>query len=430
MDINRQALVKNLLAGLLIGGGITAPLLLGRHLMHMKDRAARTNDWKDNRIKVTIDDPGLHKNQSKGGGDNAVSAALSFLALLLGGAGGAALANKGYHSFRKNQLNRELGQAQNRYITLAQNEGKLRSGLSLAELEKHASSDFSMLSKVMATPMVFSALVALASGIVTNRLLEQQFPQPVPAGKNQPKELDLEIRRTASSNAPQKQLSVSDNEMLMKHSLTKKASSLNDLVYAVAEGRGPALRESVLDTGWDTTFEMCKNASAYHVPNWRKNLAIHAIACDPVLAPGAATLGAAEYYDSAEGFCKVASWVEDEDLCDDLADFHDLYGTHLRTQVFTPILSEEGLQKSAAVSGAVKARAGRLLPTVLVAELAMRKLEQGKERDKAEISESDEKRPDLVLSSEDVETLKQVLGPDFEKDLLYGDPVQEPTGER
>ena len=120
-----------------------------------------------------------------------------------------------------------------------------------------------------------------------------------------------------AKNAPKKIASESEIgpdeiEGLLRHHLesTKRAaaSGFEDLVAAVAQGRGQIVEDNIDDL--DTLFDMVKGASLEHTDPWKRNLAITWLSTDPEISETIAPVLAAEFADAYPGLFKMAANVE------------------------------------------------------------------------------------------------------------------------
>lgn len=394
MNINKEALLKHLLAGLLVGGGAGSAIMLGRQLSSLNKRVKEQTSTArdDDTIKLTLKQPdGLEKMAS---GDS-LSAAASYLALLAGAAAGFQGVKKLSESYRKKQLQREIDKAQQLYMTLGQDQLALKRGKPPEfGVVKTASAEHNAFARVAGVPLALGGLIALASAVLTNKFLNEQYPRPLDPASTRPKELDLRITRAPDT--------VEATEILTKQAMVHPLSTVSDVVYAVAQGRGEELREAVDTYGWDHAFNLTKNASHNKVSNLDKNLAVVALASDPLLQPGIAKLAAAEYADMSPGFTKLAQYIE-PDIAEDLQNIACTFNMHVRSKTFEP------LSKSAGQG--IRILGDRWLPRVVVADAAMEALEERRKAQKFKPEEeAKEDVATLKLSEEDLQVLEALYG--------------------
>lgn len=443
MNVDEKILLKHLVGGLLTGGGVASAVMLGRHLAALQRRAKqqRYSDRDDDTVTLVVPErgnPAIQKRASANKnrtGDNAVSAALNYLAIILGGAGGYIATERLYNNYRKKSLQKEIDQAQRVYMDLSQDKRVLSRGgnPSYGQIEKHAAAEFSTASNVLGVPLALGALLALASGVVTNKILEKQFPKPTDPAKTRPSTLDVRIERAVrgvDTSVPAIDVEVVEpstesSEALMRQSLAKTASVVTDLVCMVASGRGYELKQAVEDYGWEHAAELCKRANTDKGPAaWKKHLAISALAHDPILSPGVTFIAAAENLEDSPGMVKVAAYV-DEEFSNDLVNLYEATNAHTRESAFRDLIP---LNKKAAVSAALSTSANAWMPKVIIADVALRRLAQ----EANEGSEEDLSTPitSLKLTDEDIALLREVYGIDIIDEVVNAEglPPEQQTG--
>lgn len=415
-NINQEALVKHLIAGLLAGGGVGSALVLGRQLsgLHRKAKSQTSSARNDDTVQLVLrdGDGGLSKTAS---GDSA-SAAASYLALLAGTAAGFLGVKRMSELHRKKQLQKEIDRAQQLYLDLGKDQLALKRGGSPVHggVVKQAGTEHNMFAQVAGVPLALGALLALSSAVATNRILKDQFPKPKSPSKSRPKDLDLRVERMTPGTE--------STEYLAKQAMAHSNSTVADLVYAVASGRGNELRNAVEHQGWDHAFNLTKHASRRKVSRLNKNLALAALSHDPMLSPGFTKLAAAEYADMAEGFVKIAGFIDPE-VEDDLLAIGETFNQHTRTKNFEKAFPT--LTKSAA--GGLGLVTDRWLPRVIVADAAVDMVGKNLDERKAELEEEAEEDPEEVatlrLSDEDIDVLNKIYGGDLSQPAA-GEPVE------
>jgi hypothetical protein len=137
------------------------------------------------------------------------------------------------------------------------------------------------------------------------------------------------------------------------------ASGLADLVCAVAQGRGPEIKELLTEYAGtpgavNFMFDTVKGASLVKTSALNKNLAITWLMTDPILSTVVEPLSAAEYYGWVP-HCKVASFIDPE-WQDDLVALTEGVVQETRRAMYAPLIDAmpEGLRKMASSLGPLR----------------------------------------------------------------------------
>lgn len=313
---------KERIARYLIGGaalGTTTGIATGliNHLKSLNTQAARKDDTSgdddilylnvpkkkgipgDQQEKLASDEPETPSHLGN---------TLALAGLPLAALGSHALVQKLYANYKKKQLQAELDSAQNMYIDELAKSASGQSGMGLATTVTHA------------LPAA-ALLVALASGVLTNKTLDKQFPQAKSPMSNRPKR--LVVRETPYDEEGMiKEQSINDDayEGLLRTVLelpdSASKSGLGDLVKAAAAGRTEEiLRSSDVDP--DLTFDLVKGASS--TCQVKTDLAIGWLIRDPETAEFVKLSAALEFFENKTGaaLCAFARQLPEE-LHDDL----------------------------------------------------------------------------------------------------------------
>ena len=233
--------------------------------------------------------------------DNMWNAAAAILAAVSGGTLGIAAVKKLQESFRKKELQQMIDRNQNMILRTKQDERLIRVGEDpLHGVIKDATSwldEYSVPSKGFGAAATVTLLTALASAVLANKVLKQQFPAAKPAKKP----LMVRIEGT-QPNAM---------EGALRMSMEKEASDTRALVDAYASGQRAGLLSTLEQAGVDAMLDLAKSASA-EPSEFKRTLACHLISRDPLFHDIAATLTASELADANPVMFKVASHIPAE----------------------------------------------------------------------------------------------------------------------
>jgi hypothetical protein len=237
-----QVLAHWLASGAALGGGT----MMAAKLLHY------LNESDPDKLKEEDDDTlYVYKkangdNDSEDDGDGTMGYALGVPGSIAAALGTAWLVNQLYNKMRKDEAQKELDEAQRMFIRA--------SGMTpVDEFKKKASNDLasgevSNFAKLKGSMIALPLLVALTTGIVSNAILESQFPlekkKPSP-----PRRIELIDEEDAKRMQAVEKLAsaVDDNakELLIRTlHLTKSAScDISNLVAAIAEMAPKCLRK-------------------------------------------------------------------------------------------------------------------------------------------------------------------------------------------
>jgi len=293
--------------------------------------------------------------------DNGTNKFLNLALGITGVVGGYAGVRKMYKSIKERQLQDELDDAQVAYITGLHTKRE-------DQKTKYASFDKEALtgtgdSGSTASAGVLSALamLALASGVISYKTLDESFPARRKTGEKpiggkpikafRPKEVKILGRRNKVIDAVDTETGgntqVEELENLIRTTAAdpgvSKAAGFDDLISAVADNRGAEIKEG-LSIGIDHVFDLVKGAAKKEIPIVNKELAICAIARDPMLKAAFGPVFASEYAHMSPSFFDAAAALSEEEknnLCKVAAGFNATYRKKVIPQY------DEHIEKSA-----------------------------------------------------------------------------------
>jgi hypothetical protein len=258
-----KELIKNyLIGGAALGGSGALLTSLVNYINTLKQQVPSDEERED--------DETLYLNVGKSANDN--SGAIDFSAggmALTGGLlstlGTYALVRKMYQNIKRKQLQEELDQAQQAFLSDAQQEANAKTAaagkpMDLAELG-------------WSGPVSLALLSAIASGALTNKALDKTFPRVKKPKDSSPKR--IVIRKTPKKDEEEEEKAAYDKvaaadqaddalEFLVHMCMGSKSASqseLVDIVHATAQGRGPELISNILEYGFDSAMDTIKGAS-------------------------------------------------------------------------------------------------------------------------------------------------------------------------
>lgn len=327
-----KELIKNyLIGGAALGGSGALLTSLVNYINTLKQQVPADKDKEDDdTLYLNVD---KSANESAGATDLAAGG-LALTGGLLSTLGTYALVRKMYQNIKRKQLQEELDQAQQSFLTDAQQEADAKSAaagkpMGLAELAWSA-------------PTAFTLLSAIAAGALTNKALDKTFPRVKKPKDSSPKrivirknpkeeeEKDKEEEKVASVEQADDAL-----EFLMHLCMGSKSASQSDLVdivYATAQGRGPELISNILEYGFDSAMDTIKGASEIAITPVQKQCAISYCVKNSALNPVVTLLAAAEYNDMAPKFTKIAS-LQNEDCLETLVKIAGTIGAINRAEM-------------------------------------------------------------------------------------------------
>jgi hypothetical protein len=300
------------LAHYLIGGGAvgaSAALLtsLVNHFKTLNSSAERAADTSgdDDTLYVNL------KPRAKSAGQAAAIASS-----LVGAPVVYALIRKAYEKQKRMALQEELDQAQNSYLDTMVPGAKQAGILGLAD-------------KVFAAPAVATLLAMVGSGVLTDRILDKNFPAPKAPNSLRPRRLVLRDAPPAKVEEDEEQEKVAADaaEGLLASVLavpeSAQASGLGDLVKAAAAGRTEEILQAS-DEGFETMMALTKSAGVETFTELQRDLATGWLVREPELAPVVKLAAAIEFAGTFPLAMTLAREVPDE-MKDDMVKFAALF---------------------------------------------------------------------------------------------------------
>lgn len=315
-DIDWSLVLKMLAGGALTGGGLAAATSAFRHIDSLQHKVKRQQD-------TSQDDDILYLNlPPKKASANAATFATGGLAGILGTYLAYNLVRGQVQKMRKKELQKELDQSQQVY---------------LGGLTKQAS-QFPVVSKVVGTGYLAALMAALGSAVITNRVLQKQFPAIKPPNRDKPRKIVLRTgKEEAAVEAPDKVTPDMVEGMMHTHLQQTKAASESgfaDLVAAAAQGRC----NEIYNNSWDLDlmFDTVKGARFTKVSSFHERLAVTWLSNQPQISAAITPLLAAELQTTTPGWHKLASHIEPE-FHDDLANYFADLVPEWRNAVHVPV---------------------------------------------------------------------------------------------
>lgn len=325
-----KELIKNyLIGGAALGGSGALLTSLVNYINTLKQQVPSDKEKEDD------DTLYLNVNKSANESSGATDLAAGGVALtggLLSTLGTYALVRKLYQNIKRKQLQEELDQAQQSFLTDAQQEADVKNAavgepMNLAELAWSA-------------PTAFTLLSAIAAGALTNKALDKTFPRVKKPKDSAPKRIVIRKNpKEEEEDEEEKMASIEQTddavEFLMHLCMGSKSASQSDLVdivYATAQGRGPELISNILEYGFDSAMDTIKGASEIDITPAQKQCAISYCVKNAALNPIVTLLAAAEYNDMAPKFTKIAS-LQNEDCLETLVKIAGTIGALNRAEM-------------------------------------------------------------------------------------------------
>ena len=315
-NIDWNRVLKFLGGGALLGGGAASTVALYRLLSRLGDKRDSDSSTAYDDDTLTINLP--QKQASDKEASNSETALMSYVGAMLAGYLGYKGVDSIFNKIRQNQLQTELDQAQNIYMDRLGGTDKEAS-------EKKAFSDFDNLGAMgYAAPL----LIAIASGIITNKLLSKGRPALDRQGKRnkirklvikKPEQGEIEEDDEALVGEENMEPSPEDLEQLMRVNMAKesraKESGLADLVAKAASGEIDEFKALLKQYSFNDSLDLIKGAHLKESSDLEKNLAVSLLCHDPMIKEPLGLTLASEYYDMGAGICKAASAIEPELAC-------------------------------------------------------------------------------------------------------------------
>lgn len=305
---------KYLVAGASVGGGAALFTSLLNQLNDIKEQDK--NPLDSNTLKLVVKNPKASKKEDAykmAAADESSSFFRGPLAMaggVLSTIGSYALVRHLYQKLKEKQLERELEQAQDKYVT-----GLELSNEDLNNKNANAGKPMGVLEALTSAPLAASLLLALGSGVVSYNALKKSFPD-LKRGERErlgPKRVQVVYDNpgdepdTVVSNIPIEALekTAAANAFLINTVVGFGGDSdVASVVHTVANGFGDSVNATFAAEGINSVFEKCANTQTFVNDLESINLAANWCARDPGVGPSLAVVAAAEFADKAPLFSK------------------------------------------------------------------------------------------------------------------------------
>lgn len=340
-EIDWPTVMKLFAGGALTGAGLGAGTSFMRYLQSLKDQTAVDTSADDDVLYLTLPDK-QPKPMMRGKRASTATFATGGLAGVLGTILAYNAVRGMYQKQRKKQLQQELDQAQNIYL------GNL-TGPGLPGDQMKQASQFGTITKGVGSLYLALFLAALGSGVVTNRMLQKQFPAVKNPNRNRPRK--VVVRSQNSLGGVDDRALTSDQPItpdaleglvrtdLQMPKVANADCSLADLVGAVASGRGEEFRDNLRTHGLEIALDLVKGARHEKASNLHRNMAITWVCTDPMVSEAIQPLVAAEFQEGGgEWYVKAAAEIP-EQYHDALVGLVETSTQDTRRAVYAPIAS-------------------------------------------------------------------------------------------
>lgn len=331
----KEMLRDYLLGSALVGGGTGLGVVLLNHLKSIKQRGDRAKDTSGDddvlyvnmppKVASTAAAPADKKDEGMDWG-NAIGPSLAYASILPVGLGTHHLVRKYYQAWKKKQLQKELDQAQQIYLT------------SLGST-KAANVGDHVLGVAGALPL----LLLLASGAGTYHTLNQKFPAPSANKTPRPRRLvvqdpaaDLEAQEgMIKEQALQAELDESTLRTVLAMPGVAAESGLGDVAKCAAHGKTNELL-TALGENVELMFAFAKEAAAAlpQPSRFRSDMAIGWLVNDPEIGPTITKLAAAEFFEAAPSFISLGAAALESDDGEDLVKLAAVYNAAARAEYY------------------------------------------------------------------------------------------------
>lgn len=310
-NVDWATVLKLFAGGALTGAGIGAGTNYLRQLQSLQEQANSEHDTSKDDDVVYLNLPAnrLSPPMPK------MAAANSASTFALGGLGAATGLYLSYNAVRDifqkarhRQLQKELDRSQQIYLT----------GLNNSALQKNAS-QFNLLSQGVGSAYLVALLTALGSAVATNKILQKKFPPIESPMRGKPRKIVLRSVDPAGTPVTPDEVATPPavtpdavEGVLRTHLGNPKAASasgFSDLISAMAVGRQEECKHVLRTAGINGLFSAIKGARFVKSSSLNKNLAISSYVLDPLLSAALNPVLASEFYDQANGLCKLAAYI-------------------------------------------------------------------------------------------------------------------------
>lgn len=297
-DTDKRIIAKYLLGGAAVGGSLGVGSALMNHIKTMNTESARKRKADDDIIYVDVAKPKAA----------AVTGGVAMAGGLMSALGSYALVRKAYQDMKKKQVQKELDEAQRRFVRLSAEEGDLSLG------KTATARNMTPGEAILGSPVAASLLLMLGSGAFMNHYLNKTNPALKRPISDSPKKIMI---RYNDEEEAEKEASLDFHAALEQFihttanfpGLDKKASDLYHIVSACAQGRSKELSDNIQNLGVDTALDLIKGAS---VDADRLYAGSVIAANDPTISPVVGLMACAEFNEAAPSFAKKASALDGE----------------------------------------------------------------------------------------------------------------------
>lgn len=308
---DKSLIKKWLIGGASVGGGVALATSLVNYLKHINRSQADEDDDTLYLIrKKNPEEEGLPKAASLGGG-------LAISGGVLSSLGAYALVKKLYEAMRKKEAQDELDKYQKAFLDV-QGYEKADKKTVMAQKSASAGRPMSVSEGVWSLPVAVPILVALGSGVLAKKVLDNTYPIPKKKKVTGPKR--VEIIDDADEIAEKVASAVPDScglELLYRTVQFKKeaSSSISDLISAIAVGDAGRFEKAASEIGYADALSVVKGAASEDVDPVSEQIAITYMAKKASIAPQTAIVAASEFAEFYPNFFKMACAM-DEDRAD------------------------------------------------------------------------------------------------------------------
>jgi hypothetical protein len=425
-DVNWDRVMKFLGGGALVGGGIASTIALYKFLSRLGDKRDSSTDTSYDDDVMYINLP--NKSASTKEANNPDTALMSYMGMVLAGYLGYKGVTTIFNKVREKQLQTELDQAQNIYMDR----------LSGGALGKEASTKkaFSGMDNLGAFGLGVPILIALMSGILTNKVLSKGSPSLKRQGaKDKIKKLVIR-RKESEDEIADMEPNGEDLEGLMRTTMSKESRAIDsgyaDMIAKVASGGLDEFKSLVREYGFNDSLDMIKGARLEKTSELKKSLAVSLVCHDPMLKEPLGVSLASEFFDMGPGICKAASNIE-EPLASGLVyvgrKLHQKYAKDMYAPIHKKFDKKYGLASlnEETVKSAIDISDIALLRHLLEPNPDSSELQQGEEEASTlQVSKSkDSTDPDIQLVEEGEEPFVEEDGSEEARDFVaeHGDEI-------
>lgn len=373
---DRSLIKKWLIGGASIGGGAALATSLVNYLKHInRSKSDEDDDTLYLVRKKNPEEEGLPKAASLGGG-------LAISGGVLSSLGAYALVKKLYEAMRKKEAQDELDKYQKAFLDVQGYEKADKKDI-MAQKSASAGRPMSFSEGVWSLPVAVPILVALGSGVLAKKVLDNTYPIAKKKKVTGPKR--VEIIDDADEIAEKVASAIPDScglELLYRTVQFKKeaSSSVSDLVSAIAGGAAGSFEKAASEIGFADALSVVKGAASDDVDPVSEQIAITYMAKKASIAPQTALVAASEFAEFYPNFFKMACAM-DEDRADALAKVAKILGYAFKNE----LLEDHGISYTEQDENLVKnasSLASDFLMDRVMSDVADRKSKDSEDSDK------------------------------------------------